>query len=270
VATHHRTAAGLEAVAAPAAFAADVGVRKALVRNPELPASLLQRLFGGRRVIEQFKLVVSHEVSEQTRRTAGELPPADRREDGGAALRAALHLAAPRAEHGALDGVPAHGDRAPLEAGDRAPLARVEDGRPASPERAAPEEPESTQCGNVLANLGGEVRGDDPLRLRARASRAHGAVGRDDEVDPEVVLGLGKLAADELQGVDGGRDPRPVVDAAQFPAERVFQIRIRRPCPRGRRWQRRRPNPRRSDKRDFPTAGMSGYGTSRCPRAKGA
>ncbi|MFL5433075.1 MAG: hypothetical protein ACJ784_01055 [Myxococcales bacterium] len=73
VATHHRTAAGLEALAAPAAFAADVGVRKALVRNPELPASLLRRLFGGRRLIEQFKLVVSHEVPEQTRRTAREL-----------------------------------------------------------------------------------------------------------------------------------------------------------------------------------------------------
>jgi hypothetical protein len=73
VATHHRTAAGLEAVAAPAAFAADVGVRKALVRNPVLPASLLRRLFGGRRLIEQFKLVVSHEVPEQTRRTAREL-----------------------------------------------------------------------------------------------------------------------------------------------------------------------------------------------------
>jgi hypothetical protein len=73
VATHHRTAAGIEAVAAPAAFAADVGVRKALVRNPELPASLLRRLFGGRRLIEQFKLVVSHDVPEQTRRTAREL-----------------------------------------------------------------------------------------------------------------------------------------------------------------------------------------------------
>jgi hypothetical protein len=73
VATHHRTAAGLEALAAPAAFAADAGVRKALVRNPGLPASLLRRLFGGRRLIEQFKLVVSHDVPEQTRRTAREL-----------------------------------------------------------------------------------------------------------------------------------------------------------------------------------------------------
>src|SRR5205814_1685165 len=73
VATHHRTPAGLEAVAARAPFAADAGVRRALVRNPQLPAGLLRRLMGGRRLLEQHKLVVSHEVPEQTRRAAREL-----------------------------------------------------------------------------------------------------------------------------------------------------------------------------------------------------
>ncbi|HZR10084.1 MAG TPA: hypothetical protein VFA79_15985 [Myxococcales bacterium] len=73
VATHHRTASGLDVLAARAAFAADGGVRRALLRNPQLPASLLRRLQGGRRLLEQHKLVVSREVPEQTRRAAREL-----------------------------------------------------------------------------------------------------------------------------------------------------------------------------------------------------
>jgi hypothetical protein len=73
VAAHHRTPAGLEALAARAAFAADAGVRRALLRNPQLPAGLLRRLHGGRRLLEQHKLVVSRDVPEQTRRVAREL-----------------------------------------------------------------------------------------------------------------------------------------------------------------------------------------------------
>jgi hypothetical protein len=73
VAAHHGTPAGLEALAARAAFAADAGVRRALLRNPQLPASLLRRLYGGRRLLEQHKLVVSRDVPEQTRRAAREL-----------------------------------------------------------------------------------------------------------------------------------------------------------------------------------------------------
>jgi hypothetical protein len=73
VAAHHRAAAGLEALAARAAFAADAGVRRALLRNPQLPAGLLRRLHGGRRLLEQHKLVVSRDVPEQTRRAAREL-----------------------------------------------------------------------------------------------------------------------------------------------------------------------------------------------------
>ena len=73
VATHHRTPAGLEALAARAAFAADGGVRRAVLRNPQLPASLLRRLLGGRRLLEQHKLAASRDLPEQTRRTAREL-----------------------------------------------------------------------------------------------------------------------------------------------------------------------------------------------------
>ena len=73
VATHHRTPSGLEALAARAAFAADAGVRRALLRNPQLSTGLLRRLHGGRRLLEQHKLVVSRDVPEQTRRAAREL-----------------------------------------------------------------------------------------------------------------------------------------------------------------------------------------------------
>jgi hypothetical protein len=73
VAAHHRTASGLEALAARAALAADAGVRRALLRNPQLSAGLLRRLHGGRRLLEQYKLVVSRDVPEQTRRAAREL-----------------------------------------------------------------------------------------------------------------------------------------------------------------------------------------------------
>jgi hypothetical protein len=73
VAVHHGTHSGLEALAARAAFAADAGVRRSLLRNPQLPAGLLRRLCGGQRLLEQHKLVVSREVPEQTRRAAREL-----------------------------------------------------------------------------------------------------------------------------------------------------------------------------------------------------
>ena len=73
VAAHHRTAAGLEALASRAALAADSGVRRALLRNPVLPVALLRRLLGGRRLLEQHKLTVSRDVPEQTRRAAREV-----------------------------------------------------------------------------------------------------------------------------------------------------------------------------------------------------
>jgi len=70
VAAHHRNPAGLDALSG---FFADAGVRRALLRNPQLPATLLRRLQTGRRLLEQHKLVVSRDVPEQTRRAAREL-----------------------------------------------------------------------------------------------------------------------------------------------------------------------------------------------------
>jgi hypothetical protein len=70
VAAHHCTSAGLEQLGAKAAFAQDGGVRRALLRNPLLPASLYRRLWSPRRLQEQYLVVASREAPEQTRAMA--------------------------------------------------------------------------------------------------------------------------------------------------------------------------------------------------------
>jgi hypothetical protein len=70
---HHRNPVGLEAVCARAAFAADSGVRRWLVRNPQLPGGLFRRLWSGRRLMELHKVTVDRDIPEGTRRTAREL-----------------------------------------------------------------------------------------------------------------------------------------------------------------------------------------------------
>ncbi len=73
VAAHHRTAAGLEALAGRTAFAHDDGVRRALLRNPILPPALYRRLWTNRRLQEQFLVATSKEAPEQTRVMAREV-----------------------------------------------------------------------------------------------------------------------------------------------------------------------------------------------------
>jgi hypothetical protein len=71
IAAHHH-GMGLDALTARAAFAADAGVRRALLRNPQFNAGLYRRLWANRRLLEQFKVAVSREVTDMTRRTARE------------------------------------------------------------------------------------------------------------------------------------------------------------------------------------------------------
>jgi ribosomal protein L12E/L44/L45/RPP1/RPP2 len=73
IAAHHRNPVGLESMSARAAFAADAGVRRNLLKNPQLPVGLMRRLWSARRLLEQWKLTISRELPEQTRRTAREL-----------------------------------------------------------------------------------------------------------------------------------------------------------------------------------------------------
>jgi hypothetical protein len=70
---HHRNPVGLEALCNRASFAADLGVRRWLVRNPQLPAGLFRRLWSSRRMMELHKLAMDRDVPEPTRRTAREL-----------------------------------------------------------------------------------------------------------------------------------------------------------------------------------------------------
>jgi hypothetical protein len=73
IARHHRNPVGLEALCARASFTSDVGVRRWLVRNPQLPVSLFRRLWAGRRLLEQFKVTVDRDIPEGTRRAAREV-----------------------------------------------------------------------------------------------------------------------------------------------------------------------------------------------------
>jgi hypothetical protein len=66
-AAHHRTAAGLEMVAAKAAFASDAGVRRALLQNPLLPAGIYRRLWSPRRLLEQYLVMAGRDAPEQVR-----------------------------------------------------------------------------------------------------------------------------------------------------------------------------------------------------------
>lgn len=70
---YHRNPVGLEALCARSAFAADAGVRRWLVRNPQLPAGLFRRLWGARRMLELHKLTMDRDVPELSRRNAREL-----------------------------------------------------------------------------------------------------------------------------------------------------------------------------------------------------
>jgi hypothetical protein len=73
VAAHHHTVAGLDMLASRAAFAADVGVRKGLLRNPQTSAALMRRLIGNRRVLEQHGIATSRELPDQARRAVREI-----------------------------------------------------------------------------------------------------------------------------------------------------------------------------------------------------
>ncbi len=73
IASHHRTAAGLEALGARAALVTDAGVRRALLQNPLLPAGLFRRLWSPKRLLEHYLVATSREAPEQVRAMARDL-----------------------------------------------------------------------------------------------------------------------------------------------------------------------------------------------------
>jgi hypothetical protein len=72
VAQQHRHPLGLEALASRAALLQDAGVRRWLLRNPQLPPSLFNRLFGNKPLRELYLTAASRELPETTRRVARE------------------------------------------------------------------------------------------------------------------------------------------------------------------------------------------------------
>jgi hypothetical protein len=73
IARHHRTGAGIEAVTMRAAFTADSAVRQELLRNPQLPAGALRRIWASRPMHEQWLATTSREIPEQNRKGAREV-----------------------------------------------------------------------------------------------------------------------------------------------------------------------------------------------------
>ena len=73
VARYHRNPVGLEALCGRAAFTADSGVRRWLVRNPQLPSGLFRRLWSSRRLMELHKVSNDRDIPEGTRRSAREV-----------------------------------------------------------------------------------------------------------------------------------------------------------------------------------------------------
>jgi hypothetical protein len=67
LAFHHRTHMGLEHVAKRADYLADALVQRRLLRNPQLPDSILRRISGRKVLIEVYKIAVDREIPERTR-----------------------------------------------------------------------------------------------------------------------------------------------------------------------------------------------------------
>jgi hypothetical protein len=72
LAAHHPHPSALQALAAKEAFLRDAEVQRLLLRNVQLPQSLLQRLLAPRRLLDLFRLSVSHELPEKNQRAVRE------------------------------------------------------------------------------------------------------------------------------------------------------------------------------------------------------
>lgn len=70
IAAHHGNAAGLEALGEKAALVQDADVQRLLLRNPQTPVPLVQRLLARRRLTDVYQTAQSRELPERNRRTA--------------------------------------------------------------------------------------------------------------------------------------------------------------------------------------------------------
>jgi hypothetical protein len=73
VAAHHTSSVGLDALCSKPNLVRDAAVRRALVKNPVLPAGVIRRLYAGRLLRDQYQLVISKDATEQCRKVAREV-----------------------------------------------------------------------------------------------------------------------------------------------------------------------------------------------------
>lgn len=73
IAAHHRTQAGLDALARRTHFLRDAAVRRFLLRNMQTPDSVLRRLFSPLPLIQIFKIPMGRESTERGKRIAREV-----------------------------------------------------------------------------------------------------------------------------------------------------------------------------------------------------
>lgn len=70
IALHHRTHMGLEAVAKRSELLKDALVERRLLRNPQLPATILSRIVSPKLILEVYKICIDREIPERSRAMA--------------------------------------------------------------------------------------------------------------------------------------------------------------------------------------------------------
>lgn len=73
VAAHHRTHIGLEHIAKRADFLADAIVQRRLLRNPQLPNTILGRMVNPKLMMEVYKVAIDREIPERSRMMTREI-----------------------------------------------------------------------------------------------------------------------------------------------------------------------------------------------------
>jgi len=72
LAAHHPHPSALQALGAKEVFLRDAEVQRLLLRNVQLPQALLQRLLSAKRLLDLFRLSVSHDLPEKNQRATRE------------------------------------------------------------------------------------------------------------------------------------------------------------------------------------------------------
>jgi hypothetical protein len=73
VATHHRTHVGLENIAKRSDFIADSIVQRRLLRNPQLPGTILNRIVNPKLMMDVYKIAIDREIPERSRSMTREI-----------------------------------------------------------------------------------------------------------------------------------------------------------------------------------------------------